>query len=406
MESDGNRSSTDSPVEVEAPAQALQIIELTEEKDGEEMLFKFKLNEESLEGILNKIPKGMKVAVVSVVGNFRTGKSFLLTFMLRFLRNRDCKGDTWQTAEGESLTEGNANAEAADESEHQSFEWRGGHERMTTGIWMYSEPFLHVAANGETVAVLVVDTQGLFDNEASMLLTSCIFGLSTLMSSHQIYNVKENVSEDHLQNLALFSEYGRMALANDDDDENNGHGGDGHLGMLLKHQSAVSASAEVTASAATATPAGYSSKEARSLNEIGRGDEVVALGTRQPSKEEGKRDDDNGDTDSRDGEKKTLATAATEVTSPTPQSLSDEIHIGAKSETHHHNHHHHHHHSDDGVGIDKEDDSSGLSSFDEAELLDGDDESDDGDSAGMSTGDLGAEKAEGCKAPAEARVVP
>jgi hypothetical protein len=61
-------------------------------------------------------------------------------------------------------------------------------------------------ANGEKVAVLVVDTQGLFDNESSMLLTSCVFGLSTLMSSHQIYNVKERISEDHLQTLALFSE--------------------------------------------------------------------------------------------------------------------------------------------------------------------------------------------------------
>lgn len=67
--------------------------------------------------------------------------------------------------------------------------------------------------------MLVVDTQGLFDNEASMLLTSCIFGLSTLMSSHQIYNVKERISEDHLQHLALFSEYGRMALAGETDKE-------------------------------------------------------------------------------------------------------------------------------------------------------------------------------------------
>jgi hypothetical protein len=66
----------------------LQIIELKEEKDGEEMLFKFHLNQESLEEIMNKIPQGMKVSVVSVVGNFRTGKSFLLTFMLRYLRNR------------------------------------------------------------------------------------------------------------------------------------------------------------------------------------------------------------------------------------------------------------------------------------------------------------------------------
>jgi len=121
---------------------------------------------------------------------------------------RDCNGAEWQTRDGESLSEGNTNASdsGAAPPEHASFAWRSGHERMTTGIWMYSEPFIHAAANGEKLAVLVVDTQGLFDNEASMLLTSCIFGLSTLMSSHSIYNVKERISEDHLQNLALFSE--------------------------------------------------------------------------------------------------------------------------------------------------------------------------------------------------------
>ena len=71
--------------------------------------------------------------------------------------------------------------------------------------------------NGEKIAVLIVDTQGLFDNETTMLLTSCIFGLSTLMSSYQVYNVKERIAEDNLQQLALFSEYGRMALKAEED---------------------------------------------------------------------------------------------------------------------------------------------------------------------------------------------
>ena len=155
---------SDSPVDVEIQ-EALQMISLAEEKDGNDMLFKFHLNEDNLKRILNKIPKDMKVAVVSVVGNFRTGKSFLLTFMLRYLRNRlnfyfvklilkhrfkesipfsHCKGTDWQTEEGDTITEGNVNSDARS-SEHHSFEWRGGHERMTTGIWMYSEPFFHTS---------------------------------------------------------------------------------------------------------------------------------------------------------------------------------------------------------------------------------------------------------------------
>jgi F420-0:gamma-glutamyl ligase len=54
------------------------------------------------------------------------------------------------------------------------------------------------AANGEEVAVLVVDTQGMFDNETSMGLTACIFGLSTLISSHQIYNVEKRIQVSQL----------------------------------------------------------------------------------------------------------------------------------------------------------------------------------------------------------------
>ena len=59
------------------------------------------------------------------------------------------------------------------------------------------------------MAVILVDTQGMFDNETTMALTASIFGLSTLLSSYQIYNVDKRIQEDNLQQLALFSEYGR-----------------------------------------------------------------------------------------------------------------------------------------------------------------------------------------------------
>jgi len=45
--------------------------------------------------------------------------------------------------------------------------------------------------------------------------------LATLLSSYQIYNVDKRIQEDNLMQLALFSEYGRMALLGNDTEENN-----------------------------------------------------------------------------------------------------------------------------------------------------------------------------------------
>ncbi len=117
---------------------------------------------------------------------------------------------------GDSGQGGAADSEHVDLDEKEKrkvcFEWKGGENRMTTGIWIWSKPFVRQAVDGTRVAVLLIDTQGMFDNDTSMSLTACIFGLSTLLSSRLVYNVEKRVQEDHLQQLALFTEYGRMAL--------------------------------------------------------------------------------------------------------------------------------------------------------------------------------------------------
>ncbi|CAM9758698.1 unnamed protein product, partial [Laminaria digitata] len=157
--------------------------------------YSFTLCDDNLDRVLSKVPDGMEVSVVSVVGAFRTGKSFLLSFFLRFLNSGsdDDKSAAWMTADGPSLREGNCNLgaswgevegeeEGGEESALRSFAWRGGVEPMTTGIWVWSEPFVRRTEGGKEVAVLLVDTQGMFDNETSMGLTACIFAVSTLVS--------------------------------------------------------------------------------------------------------------------------------------------------------------------------------------------------------------------------------
>lgn len=92
------------------------------------------------------------------------------------------------------------------------FKWRSGRKPETLGVWMWSEIFTHDFQNGDKVAIILLDTQGIFDSKSSLHDCTTIFALSTMLSSVQCYNLMHNIQEDHLQHLQLFTEYGRLAL--------------------------------------------------------------------------------------------------------------------------------------------------------------------------------------------------
>ncbi|CAH8873877.1 unnamed protein product [Trichobilharzia szidati] len=156
----------------------------------------FSLNEEALSAILLKPGvRDKKVVVLSVAGAFRQGKSFLLDFFLRYL-----------------LCEDRTNWLGDPDKPLKGFPWRGGSERDTVGILLWSEPFVMTLPSGEEVVVLLMDTQGSFDSTSTMRHCATVFALSTMLSSIQVYNIHGNIQEDHLQHLHLFTEYGRLAL--------------------------------------------------------------------------------------------------------------------------------------------------------------------------------------------------
>ena len=70
----------------------------------------------------------LQVVIISVAGAFRKGKSFLLDFFLRYMK-RDTEGDAgdWLGDCDEPL---------------EGFHWRGGADRDTTGMLLWSEPFI------------------------------------------------------------------------------------------------------------------------------------------------------------------------------------------------------------------------------------------------------------------------
>ncbi|XP_028278519.1 atlastin-2-like [Parambassis ranga] len=177
-------------VEEEA-ARPIQIV-LANEDDHS-----FELDAAALEEILlQDHVKDLNVVVVSVAGAFRKGKSFLLDFMLRYMHNQQ-QSNSWIGGDDEPLT---------------GFTWRGGCERETTGIQIWSEVFVVDKPDGSKVAVLLVDTQGAFDSQSTIKDCATVFALSTMTSSVQVYNLSQNIQEDDLQHLQLFTEYGRLAM--------------------------------------------------------------------------------------------------------------------------------------------------------------------------------------------------
>ncbi|KAK0084757.1 hypothetical protein PV326_006163 [Microctonus aethiopoides] len=162
----------------------------------------FELDEDALtEILLQDDIKDRSVVVVSVAGAFRKGKSFLLDFFLRYMNSKYIENnnddDSWLGNDNEPLS---------------GFSWRGGSERDTTGILMWSKVFPCTLKNGEKIAIILMDTQGAFDSQSTVRDCATVFALSTMLSSVQIYNLSQNIQEDDLQHLQLFTEYGRLAL--------------------------------------------------------------------------------------------------------------------------------------------------------------------------------------------------
>lgn len=180
------------------------------------------VNVEALELISRNIAStGVhKIAIVSVMGAYRTGKSFLLDLFLRFLRAQEAPPDIneenteasgippWLMREGGVISEGRTK-----DIGKVGFEWRGGMDKVTEGLWIWSKPYvLELNRSGgessynEKLCVLLLDSQGAFDSKLTKEQSATIFGLTAILSSYQIYNVSKQIQEDTIENLHYFME--------------------------------------------------------------------------------------------------------------------------------------------------------------------------------------------------------
>lgn len=85
-----------------------------------------------------------------------------------------------------------------------NFQWMHGSKAHTKGIWMWSKIFTHPTEN---VAIILLDTQGIFDHETDFGQVSTIFALNMMISSATCFNILRDIGENDLMNLKGFTEF-------------------------------------------------------------------------------------------------------------------------------------------------------------------------------------------------------
>ncbi len=97
-----------------ARGKPLQIISIGDPDNPSSSEQKCFLIQKNLDEIFSKIPRNTEVSILSVVGKFRSGKSFILNLFLRYLRSKniatdESQSEAWMSEDGETLSEGNCN---------------------------------------------------------------------------------------------------------------------------------------------------------------------------------------------------------------------------------------------------------------------------------------------------------
>ncbi|CAE7838527.1 ATL2 [Symbiodinium sp. CCMP2592] len=122
------------------------------------------------------------IAVISIAGALRQGKSFFLDLFARYLES----SDGWLA---ESLLD------------HQRFHWSSGMERVTDGVWVCPQVFQVPSSEKTRVGILLMDTQGTYEPGATRWQNDSLLGLAGLLSSTLLFNISKQLQEDTVEDL-------------------------------------------------------------------------------------------------------------------------------------------------------------------------------------------------------------
>lgn len=100
----------------------------------------------------------------------------------------------------------------ANQNDDQSAKWQDDQGSGPTGIWIWPEIFTHDLKNGDKVAIILLKTKGICDNQINLQECKKVLAINMMISSVQCYNLMENIKENDLKNIEMLNEFGQVSV--------------------------------------------------------------------------------------------------------------------------------------------------------------------------------------------------
>ena len=183
----------------------------------------FFVHEKNMISILSKIDGTTDVGVISIGGEFRKGKSFILNFFLQYLEWKQKHPEESSPRvipedQLDEVIEAQSHPWLKNVDRNFGFQFKSGTMRDTTGINLWSEPFIIKSKkSGKNMAVLLMDSQGLYDEETSDNDNVKLFTMVSMLSSTLMLNTPNgNINFNQMTDLKYFMKYASSSITIDD----------------------------------------------------------------------------------------------------------------------------------------------------------------------------------------------
>lgn len=144
--------------------------------------------------------------IISIVGKYRTGKSFFLNHCL--------------LSSSVAAPAKRGNSSSSQTGGGSGFQVGNTVQACTKGLWIYATPIYNLVedSHGNTMPVFVIDTEGIGALDATNTHDTRIFALALLMSSFFIYNSLNAIDEEALNQLSLVTNICKQIRISSDKD--------------------------------------------------------------------------------------------------------------------------------------------------------------------------------------------